>query len=93
MGFNRNNLTGTLTIDNSTCSSITISDSNATTLMSVSGTGMISLEDLYIFKKSTEYKEMDRQMKLYELSLSAVEEENKKLKEEMEEIKKLILNK
>jgi len=41
----------------------------------------------------TVFKQLQRQVKLYEISLSIVEEENKELKKEIQEIKKFIYKK
>lgn len=96
MAINTNILSASLHTANSTGGGcFTISDSTSTNILSTSnlGTNTISLDSDYMFNESPKFKEMERQMKLYELSLSAVEEDNRKLKEEMKEIKKLLLNK
>jgi septal ring factor EnvC (AmiA/AmiB activator) len=46
-----------------------------------------------LLKQTQQIKQMQRQLKLCELSLASVEKENERLSKELEELKKLILSK
>ena len=46
-----------------------------------------------LLEQNKEFKILKRQMKLYELSLSAVEKENELLKKELKDIKKMLCKK
>ena len=61
--------------------------------MSIIRTKQIEGYNENLLEQSKEFKRIKRQMKLYELSLSAVEKENQELKKELAEIKNLLLNK